>query len=392
MPVIAVAGVAVIIAALAALLVQLGAKPLGKLIVGIIPNFHIPGFTNLRDEAQHILNGIINDILGWLDSWIGPLEAIVVAPVSYFVHLFSAITNGIYELYQTADWVVTTLVPREIGSLERTVAADLTRAEDFAKALVSGIGATIAADLTKAEHYAGDLFHTAETDISGAVRTAENYAKAGLTALAGTVAADLAHAESYALATATGLFRTAETDILGLGSKVAAEVGQLGSALAQDVTELGAKIVQAESVAISTTLGVIATDIDKIVKPITIELDDAISGVIDIAATDFPDILQWIKGIDLTKVTDIAGVTALSVAVAGALTRYLEKCGLPNCRNLSSLGRDLEALLSLVGDASFLALIVELARNPNSGAHLVMDVFGPIANGAMSTARDLIGV
>jgi hypothetical protein len=71
---------------------------------------------------------------------------------------------------------------------------------------------------------------------------------------------------------------------------------------------------------------------------------------------------------------------------------YLRECGVPNCVNLSQLGKDLQALLGLVEDASFLALIVDLIHNPAEGADIVNTVFGPVLNDALSDAKELLSL
>ncbi len=113
---------------------------------------------------------------------------------------------------------------------------------------------------------------------------------------------------------------------------------------------------------------------------------------VGVAATDFPDITAWLKGISTTAATDIAGVTALSVATAGTLARYLERCGMPNCRNLSKIGRDLQDLFALIEGGSFLALIAYMISDPEGAAREAQSVLGPVVDDIGNGIRDLIGV
>lgn len=180
----------------------------------------------------------------------------------------------------------------------------------------------------------------------------------------------------YADATsfAQGLFSTVETDI----------AHALSTAEAFTTT------------AINGVVGISATDIDNAITGalagIYTDVDGAITDVVGVLGADDPDILAAVKAIPLAVPTDLAGLAALAGTSTLALTRYLRDCGIPNCQNLSQYGKDLQALLGMVSDASFLAFLVELVEHPGQANTVVQDTFGGVLTAAMAAGKSLLGV
>lgn len=391
MPVLLIPGLEALAGALMGFLGWLGGKVIGKLI-GTMVGSITGSFGPVKAITSSIIDDAIDGLASFFDSYLAPMITFVMTPVTWVRSVFAAVTSLGSSTYHGFFNIMTSVLPGAIANAEGFAAKGVLAAEAYADKKVAGFAATLTADVAHVEDYAHNLFSAVSADVVADLGKAEDFTRAMVGSVLATVASDLSKAESYALSTATGLFRTAESDIVGLGTKVAAEVAGLGKTLAGDVLDLEKQIVAAESAAVAGVLGAISTDVEKVVGKSEAAVAAAVAGVIDVAGDGFADILDWIKDIDLTKITDIAGVTALSVTIAGALSQYLRECGMPNCRNLSSLGRDLQALLGLVDDAAMLALFVELASNPEGGAHLVMNIFGPIADGATSAAKSLLGV
>jgi len=68
----------------------------------------------------------------------------------------------------------------------------------------------------------------------------------------------------------------------------------------------------------------------------------------------------------------------------------MRECGVPNCRNLSSLGRELHQLLDDLAGGALLALFAALISDPQGTAHWLTDNVGGVVEDAVTGARDLL--
>lgn len=392
MPLLAVPAALAVILAIMCVLVIYGGQAIGKLVSYVVPNWHIIGLGNLRTTVEDGINVAVAYASDALDHLIAPAVTWTLGWVSRFVGLYDKILSAVATVRGVATWIVTTYIPREVSALGRAITAARVAAEAYAATKVAGLAKIVAADLTKAERYALAKVDSLAATVAHDVTSLEAYARTEVAGLAKTVAADLTKSEAYAKALLAGVVSTAAADLAKAEAYAAAQTAGLAKVVVQDVTALGGQIIAAEQTAVSTALGVIATDIDNVTAPAIEALDGAVAGALGVAGTDFPDITSWLKGIPLDGITSIAGVTALSLSVTGALAKALEDCVMPNCRNLSGLGRDLQALLGLVEDASFLGLIVALITDPEGAARDIESGLGGLATDTIDGAKSLLGV
>lgn len=392
MPVIVVPGIAAIVLAIIALLAFWGIAYIAKMVANLLPSYKFPIIGSLRSIAVAFANTFIDIIGKVFDQVMSPINDLIEAPIQVVANLFNRVWVWLQNLDAVIRWTILTYVPREIASVARIAANDLIAAEQYTASEAATLRNTVAADLTKAEQYAAtnieNTFHVLSTDITNAVAAAAA-ATAGLTK---TVAKDLTIAEQYAATNIENTFHVLSADIAAAEAYTDAQVGALGRTVAADVASIDAKIAGTLTTTAAATLGIISTDIDKAIQADIAGIEAAVDGAITTAAGGFGDITEWLGKIDLTKPLDIAGVSTIALSVAGALSKYLEDCGMPNCRNLSALGRDLQALLGLVENASLLALFVGLATDPEGVAQDVATLFTDLADPVISSAKDLLGV
>jgi hypothetical protein len=69
-------------------------------------------------------------------------------------------------------------------------------------------------------------------------------------------------------------------------------------------------------------------------------------------------------------------------AITIPLTQYVERCGIPMCKNLNGFGAELQALLGLIGEGALLAFIIEAATHPEATADdtqaIATDIISPV--------------
>jgi hypothetical protein len=383
---------AALAAAIVALLTLYATGALARAMASFLPNWHIPGLGHLRDA---VISGI-SHALGWIGNFMDDtvhalayfLNAIVTVPL----RLFNGMLSGIEAAATVTSWTVRTFVPRELGSLRRWTSAGLAAAHAYVVSWIRALQHSIAAVAAAAHAYTAAWVHNLQATISAGLAVAHTYTATWVGRLQRTAAADLAAAEAYARATAATISGTLAHDIASVDGRLSATAASLSATVATDVVQLEGKIAAAASSATAAALGVISTDIEHVIARELADITGAIGAAEGVAAGDFADVLDWIRGIDISKITDIAGVTALTIGITGALTRYLEKCGMPNCRNLSRFGRDLQALFRFVDDAALLALFIDLAVRPEAAAREFVAVVATPLEDTIGAARSLLGV
>ena len=388
----ALAPLAAVVVALLAAILLLAALYLGKYIARVMPtNIPLIG-SSIRSFIESASNLAIASIQGLLDNAVEPLVKVITAPVAVIGRLYDILLSTVNRIYSMTKTIVTVTIPRAISVAESYAATAVAAARRDLTDLVRATEAQLARAIDLARAYAAALVATARRDLTDLIRKTEAQLAAAIYAVR-RYAEDLFHvaeaAAAAALATAvhtlTGMITELRTftvdairtlDDLIQGKFAQAEADALAAAHAAELAAVGA-IDAAVTTGLAGVWPSLVTDIDTL----TGAWEDV-----------FPDILTGVKDLARAIPRDIAGEAVLTGAMAGVLTRYLRDCGLPNCRNLSSLGRDLQALLGLVGDAGFLALVTGLALEPAATAREVDDVFGPVARDTADALTHLVGV
>lgn len=216
--------------------------------------------------------------------------------------------------------------------------------------------------------YAASLFARAETDVASALADARAFAAAETGALARAVAGDL-----NALATETGtLFRTAERDAAA------------GIAAAET----------AASVALVDAVKGIVTDLDTWGNEAVTRAWPDVQGDLDalgrLLGRDFPDIGKLIPALEGAGAAGLLGALIRSLAGSAVAVRALEDCVIPNCRNLSQLGKDLSELGSAVSAAAMVAWMAYIAADPVAAADETVAVCEPFIGSVFDPLTSLL--
>lgn len=388
----AVIPLAALVAALVALLVLYATGTLAHAIASVIPNWHIIGLGHLRDA---VLAGI-DAGLAWcedlMDDTIAPLAKFITAVIARPERLASSLVDLAGRMRGVAAWIVETYIPREVAALRKTVTAALVKAEAYAVAKVAALAHTVAADLVKAETYArtevAGLAKTVEHDLS----VAETYAKTAVAGLAKTVAHDLAVAETYADTRVTALAKTVTADVNKLGAQVVAGVATAAAAATAAEQAAASAAVTTATSTISAVTGYVDLEVSKAVSAVWPEITDAVDGAIDAAGNADADITDALGDLAKAVPTDLVGTIAGVTTISLAMTRFLRDCGIPNCRNLSELGKFLENLLGLAGEGALLAMLLAMIHDPEQAAVDVQDDLGGLLSGAVDTVKGLLNV
>lgn len=152
----------------------------------------------------------------------------------------------------------------------------------------------------------------------------------------------------------------------------------------------------------SDTTNAIAQAYNSVIQTLHHETTVAVQDIWAPAATEAEKVVGAVTGAwpgvlpqDLSIPTDIpltgaAAIAGLTTAV-GAISTYVDECGMPMCRNLSGLGNELHNLWSLFGDGVLLAFLIEAVEHPSTVAHDIDSIGGPIAHDIEAGVKAVVG-
>lgn len=387
-----IAALPIAIAAVLAALLVYALLTFGKALVSIIPTSGFPGIKFVHNAVQYGVNTAANAV----DYLLAPLMInavnLVLAPVYMFERLIGSIESALAETASTIGWILTSKLPALLANAWSYTNTLVNALQSYVDALVHRINANLST-----------LYYRALAYADAAAAAVKAYAVSGIAALSRDLSILYYRALAYADAAAATVrayaasgFAAVQRDLSVIYARATAYADAKVAALLGHVEQEVAAGVTAATTAAAQAAGVIATDIDHAAaSAIAATWPDVIAGVQGAEGAiegGLDDILAGLKGIDLTLPKDLAGVTAFTGALAIPMLRYLEQCGIPNCRNLSQLGRDLQALLGLVEDAAFLALIVGLISDPHGTAETLDNLLTPLADDTIGAAKTLLGV
>ena len=391
MPVVLLAPIAAIILALMAVLLIWGAQAMRDVLSRVFE--HVPAIGGrIAHGVRSGFNLAIGAAQAVLDPMIAPLWKAITGPVAWVMRMIDTGVGVVHVLHDTVARIVGHWVPAQLAHLRgyaehlynlavayayaetQKVLHEAQHLYNLARAEAEALAATVAAE---ARQLAADVLHEAQH----LYNLARAEAAAGIAAvavearqLAAAVLGEAQHLYNLARSYAAELVAAAESRLL-------ARIAQVES----DAVTLAREAEHAAVVAVDTTaaaaIGTVWPDIVAGVQ--------AVEGVI---ATDLPDIGAALRDIDLTAPADLLGTLAGVGALSIPMLRYLERCGIPNCRNLGGFGRELRELGSLVEDGALLAFVAELVAHPQDGARLLTDDVAPVVEGTVRAVRDLIGV
>lgn len=389
---IAFAEPAAVVSAFFALLFMLGWYFFGKTITKAL-DVDLPIIGN-------VIGNLVADGLNFAYGYLVFLFDQAITPITeFFLRPIATIENTFDATYQTFASVYSAMNRLAFFNLPQAFTGQIQFAVDYSSAVLgaaelytrnevadirtevnsladSFVDTTIAANRYTDNAIADlrNLIGNGVTDID----TVTNIANSAASAIAGQILTAAEGFTTQAFASATGYADT------------------LAHTLENDIT-LGTQAAEDYANQLATTLPqIITTDIDNTISGalagIYTDIDAAITDVTGIIGTGDADVLDGIKRIPVSIPLDLAGLVALTGAGTLTMLRYLKECGIPNCKNLSGLGNELQTLLGVVEDASFLALLISLIHDPGDAAATIDDAFGGAINSGVSLSKQLLGL
>jgi len=390
-PALALPGLA-IIGALLALLLLYGARYLTHLL-GHLLDIHIPVVNiNIGQVVENALDGALAIVRIELENAAAPIAKVISYPVTAAKGMLTEIADTLSE----AGVIIRTIKRVYVPHLISVAVAQLHQ-------LVSAVETTLLGDISAARSYALGLVNAARTYALGLANHVYAVLNAALTlavsqlhqlisAVETHLLAVISAVESHVLAVVASVEQTLAARIVALQAWTTAQVQGALAFTAARFAQAEADIVTAERAAVAQSIGLVDAGIVHGLSDVWGDVTSAAAAAEGVIATDFPDILSGLKAIATDVPADIAGVAALTGGLSIALARYLERCGIPNCRNLSQYGRDLQALLALAEGSVFLDLLIELVEHPQQAAHDLDSLIGGTARGVVREGASLLGV
>lgn len=389
---IAIPAVGAIVLALFALLFMLAWQAWGTTIVRTL-SINLPIIGNVIGNAvAALLEGTYAVAATFFDAVIGPITSLILSPIVAVENIFTLIVQNSAALYNKLYVVVRSTIPAALATAE-SYALDLS---NYVLSQAQALAATNLALINYVQSQAAALVNSAVSTLTADINYVATQAADYAYSLYQNALGAINYVQAQAIAYANAIYADAVNFTVTEVNKAIAYAESVAAAAATDTVHA---LATAEAYADTTAThiaGVLVTDAEQeLVQAVNAIWPDVVNGVIavqGVIATDLPDIAAGLRAIPVSKALtwgeSLAGVAAVSVPMLKAL----EQCVVPNCRNLSQLGRDLQALLGLVEDASFLAFLIELITKPDAAYQTVDDIFGPALNAAASGAKDLFGL
>jgi hypothetical protein len=389
----AVAALGAILVALMALLLIYALEVLGKILAHMFPTF-IPGVPGVNPRTWIEAGvGVLQDIIQWIiGDVIRPMIGLVVRPVIAVFNFIGSLERFVTTASLELEWLATTAIPEALAAARHYAHGLYVAAEHYARRIVDAAAHELRHLIDLARSYAHSLYVAAEhyarriVDASAAALTA-------LITAAHTYAHDLYVASEHY---ARRIVDASAAELTNAIHGVEAEVKAMGGVSVSYVaTQVADAIKASESYTADAVAGVITVvDVDAIhgLAAAWPGLIDDVGALVGVIGTDLPDIGAAVRAIPRDIPADLAGALTAVGAISIPMLRYMARCGVPNCRNLSQLGRDLAELATAVEAGAFLALLVGLAADPIGTAHWLTDNVGGLATDAVDSARSLLGV
>ena len=358
-----------VIIALVALLIIYGGRYLAHFLAALFARVPVPGMGTVGRFIAGLADAAVAAIEGILSAAVTPAVNLILAgprAIGAILDEAAEAAGALYWMVRRVTWWVDGLIGAVMARVYAVEAVAFTYAHNLYNEALARIYAVEAVALT----YAHNLYVDAVGRIYAVEAVALKYAES----LYADALARIYAVEAVALKYAHDLYADA--------------VGRIYAVESVALNYARSVALDAEHAAISTVDSTAAAAVGTVWPDITADAD-ALAGEL---ATDLPDIRALVDAIPRVRPLDLAGALAGVGALDAVLTKYLRECGVPNCRNLGKFGRDLQALFGLVEDGALFALLAALITDPGDTVRPLHDFLAPLAGGAVTAGRDLLGV
>ena len=378
--------------AIVALLILLASLPLIRFLSQSLPDWRIPGLGSLRSSFVNGAQGAISGLEGWLDATLGSLASLISHPLFVLMRLFQDAAAGIESAAMAVGHTIDTVVPRAmhvaIGWAASVVNDARAYAHNIAAEISGGVSRTVEADYVTLDKAVKDARTYAHNYADGAAAKVQ----ASVDSLGRTLSQDVAKTDAYATAAVRTLQATLGTELAAMAATVEGTVSGTVGAVVGQVKQLAGEVQSLAASAPSNLLGQVDSAAVAAVAGLWPDITTAVDGAISAAGTADGDIRAALGDVSAAIPTNLVGVLAGVGTISLAMTRYLQDCGIPNCRNLSGFGQELQSLLGFVEDAALLGLITYMVTDPKDAAADINNGLTGLASGVVSDARTLFGV
>lgn len=389
----AVAPMAAVLIALLALLLIYALEVFGKALAHLLPSF-VPGIPGLNPRSWIEAGvGLLQSAIRWIiGDVIRPAIGLFARPVIAVFGWIASIERFVVTAATEVGWIVNVAVPEALDAAKAYALRWARAAEAYAASLYHRAIAYVVEKYHAAIAYAHQLYVAAEHYAARKVAALESTALHWYHLATAAAAAAITTAETFTKTYTHALTASLQASIDAVRATVTSELAVAERYADTAVADLSRAVQDSIGTAVAGVITVV--DVDSIAGlasawPGLIDDVDALAGVI---ATDLPDIGAAVRAIPRAIPTDLAAALTAVGAISIPMLRYMARCGVPNCRNLSQLGRDLSELAGAIEAGAFLALLVGLAADPIGTAHWLSDNVGGLASDAVHDARSLLGV
>lgn len=343
--------------------VTLHAEQIAHIVTTVVPN----AINAVEAEAGKELNAARKAIEGDITTAKTDLTNLIKGDVNSVVKTITAEGYGIAGDIKDAVTSGVTKAEGYADGLKVTIEGDITQArkdaEGYADSAVGTLAKTIGTQLGNLTKTVADNLTTAEqyavAKANGAISTAEDFT----TTIGKTLTTDINAVASDASKALTTAVSGVEGDITAAKTAVEGQVTSLAGTVTTDIT---------------TVTGDITTDIGKALGGV---YDDILNG-----AGAYTGDLSGIVGL-------IAGAITVPLAAVAARVAKLEECSVGVCEgspnNFSSLLKDALGFVEFAGVGGFLA---EVINNPATAEQKYADVIGGAFNGGQKALQDLLSL
>lgn len=391
MPFVGVAGLASVTEALVAVALLLGLVAIAYLIrefgqyIPFIGNWLAGRAVALIYNARNALNYFLQGLTWALQGVINCVTVCITWPLQKVLDLSNGIVWALYYLrnIMIPQWFNSAIsYANTIAGLAYAYALSLYyQAIGYATAVLNAAYAYTTSAYNAAIGYAARVATLAYAYALALYMQSIQYATNIYTATMGAIGAlslwtqaEIADVRAWVSGLVGAAVTGLEADLALLDARLQALIEQYAAAALRDAITI-TDVTSAS--ALATIWPTLVTDIDALLDAIPEELID---------------IRDWVATIPRIAPASLADALAGLGALAIPFLEYLRLCGIPMCKNLHGLGDLFGDLNSLATDAALLGLLIEAARDPHAAADTILTVVGPVAHGAATATKELIGV
>ncbi len=391
MPVIAVAGIAVVVVAIFAVIALYSGNSIGNLIGKFGSQIPVIGSWYTTTSIK-IWVWAINAVRVSLENSVYPLTVLVNGIWVVLNYVPLQIYNTFLSVYHWIQWCKAVYIPNTINAVESyswnlyqnsisRIATALGQAKAYANSLYNDAVNRIAQALSTARSYAASLYNSALAKIAAALDTAKAYAQALAQTVLNFAATGLSALEAKLTLAVTAIYTLIGAESDALRAEIAGTAAALEHEAISLVHQGEVDVIHAIDAAAAVTItGVwpgIITDVDALLDIIPKELSD-IRDLVARIPRDIP--------FDLTTVLE--GLGALAIP----FLKYLVNCGAPMCVNLHKLTDLFADLFSIASDALLLQFLILCVADPEAAAGEVTGVVHGVATETSKLFTNLLGL